>query len=292
MSEHDGPASTDPADEVEALAAEAASLGEQERWDEARSLLADALERFPDAAPLLCWAGLAAQRLDEDGEAYELFRRCLAQDPQDPFVLAAAGSGVAAYDDPAAESALRLAALTAPDFAFARAAYGAYLAREGLFADAVRELEAARDLEPGAPGARTELAIAYLLGGRGAQGIDELEEALSASGGDSWVRGLLGMALVDAGRGEEGAEQLHAAAEERPEDVEVQLLAALAMAAQGWEDQAWQALARAEDMAAGADRELLGEVEERLEAGADAAERFLREDIGPSLLRERLLQRA
>ncbi|HWK89455.1 MAG TPA: tetratricopeptide repeat protein [Longimicrobium sp.] len=292
MSEHDGPTPAHAADEVEALAAEAASLGEQERWDEARSMLADALERFPDAAPLLCWAGLAAQRLGEDGEAYELFRRCLAQDPQDPFILAAAGSGVAGFDDPSAESALRLAALTSPNFAFARSAYGAYLAREGLFADAIRELEAARDLEPSDGTARTELAITYLLAGDRAKGLDELEEALSASGGDSWVRALLGMALVDAGRGEEGAEQLHAAAEERPEDVEVQLLAALAMAGQGWDDQAWQALARAQDMAADADHALIDEVEERLEAGTDAAERFLRDDIGPSLLRERLLQRA
>jgi hypothetical protein len=33
-------------------------------------------------------------------------------------------------------------------------------------------------------------------------------------------------------------------------------------------------------------------VEDRVEAGAEAAEEFLRLDFGPSLLRERLLQRA
>ena len=124
------------------------------------------------------------------------------------------------------------------------------------------------------------------------EGLDALEEALSRVPGDSWLRGLYGLALVDAGRGEEGAEQLHQAAEERDEDVEVQLIAALAMAAEGWEDPAWEALARAGQAADSSDRELIAEVEDRVEGGADAAGEFLRQDLGPSLLRERLLQRA
>lgn len=277
---------------IEGIVAQAQSLGEDDLWDQAHAVLTQALEEHGDDALLLCWAGLAAQRVGEEGEAYELFRRALALEPQDPFILASAGSGLSAVDDPEAERALRLAALTAPDFPFARAAYGSYLAREGLFDDAVAELEAARRLEPDDPSIHAELGMALLLAARTQEGLDALEEALSRAPGDSWLRGLFGLALVDAGRGEEGAEQLHQAAEERDEDVEVQLIAALAMAAEGWEDPAWEALARAGQAADSSDRELIAEVEDRVEAGAEAAGEFLRQDLGPSLLRERLLQRA
>ncbi|HEX2207224.1 MAG TPA: hypothetical protein VHG93_06040, partial [Longimicrobium sp.] len=241
---------------------------------------------------LLTWTGLAAQRVGEEGEAFEMFRRALGMEPQDPFVLASARSALAALDDPEAERAMRLAALTAPGFPFARAAYGAYLAREGLFEDAIAELTAARDLAPEDGSVHAELGMALLLARRTDEGLDALEEALSRVPGDAWLRGVFGLALVDAGRGEEGAEQLHQAAQEREEDVEVQLIAALAMAAEGWQDPAWEALARAGQAADSSDRELIAEVEDRVEAGAESAEEFLRQDLGPSLLRERLLQRA
>lgn len=280
------------AGEVDALLAEASSLGEQERWDEAYEMLSDAVERHPESPLLLCWAGIAAQRLGNESETYELFRRTLALEPMDPFVLAVAGSGLATLDDPAAEGALRTAALTAPDFPFARMSYGAYLAREGLFDDAVAELEAARRLAPDDPAVHTELGVAFLLARRVDEGLDALEEALSHSPGDDWLRALFGLALVDAGRGEQGAEQLHQAAGERVDDVEVQLIAALAMAAQGWEDPAWEAFARAESMADSSDREMLSSVEDALSGGADDAEDFLRTELAPVLLRERLLQRA
>ena len=293
MSE-DGLPESDEAREaaIEGIVAQAQSLAEDELWDQAHEVLAQALDEYGDDALLLCWAGLAAQRVGEEGEAYELFRRALAMDPQDPFILASAGSGLSALDDPEAERALRLAALTSPDFAFARMSYGAYLAREGLFDEAVAELEAARRLAPDDATVHTELGMALLLAARTQEGLDALEEALSRAPGDSWLRGLFGLALVDAGRGEEGAEQLHQAAEERDDDVEVQLIAALAMAAEGWEDPAWEALARAGQAADSSDRGLISEVEDRVEAGADAAGEFLRLDFGPSLLRERLLQRA
>jgi protein O-GlcNAc transferase len=271
--------------------AEAQGLGDQERWQEARELLATTLEEQGEDALLLTWLGLAAERLGEDGEAYERFRHALSLDPQDPFVLAAAGSGIANLDDPAAEPALRLAALTAPGFPFARAAYGAYLAREGMIDEAVTELEAARRLAPDDPGPRTELGIALLLAGRREEGVAMLEEALGHASDDSWLRALLGVALALGERGEEGAELLHQAAGEREEDVEVQLLAALAMAAEGWEDPAWEAVARAEAWADGSDRETIAEVEECLGLGPEAAADLLRADLGPSLLRERLRQR-
>jgi Flp pilus assembly protein TadD len=278
-------------DTAEALVAEAESLGEQDRWHEAHQLLADELESHAEDPRVLCWLGIAAQRLDEEGEAYDMFRRALALQPEDPFVLAVAGTAVAALDDPAGEGALRMAALTAPDFPFARQAYGAYLAREGLFDEALVELEAARRLAPDDAAIHMELGIALLLARKTREGLDALEEALSFAPDDSWLRALFGLALADAGRGEESAEQLHQAAGERPEDVEVQLLAALAMGAQGWEDPAWEAFARAEGAADSADGALLAEVEDRLTAGPDEAEQFLRVDLGPTLLRERLTQR-
>lgn len=289
MSEHGFGGAGD--DTAEALVAEASTLGEQDRWYEAHELLAGELEHHAEDPRVLCWLGIAAQRLGEEGEAFDMFRRALAQQPEDPFILAVAGSAVAALDDPAGEGALRLAALTAPDFPLARQAYGAYLAREGLFDEALVELHAARKLTPEDAAVHADLGIALLLARRTSEGLDALEEALSHAPDDSWLRGLFGLALADAGRGEEAAEQLHQAANERAEDVEVQLLAALAMGAQGWEDPAWEAFARAEGAADSSDRELLAEVEDRLSAGADEAEEFLRMDLGPTLLRERLLQR-
>lgn len=275
---------------VEELVSEAESLGADERWDEALELLLEALPENADNALLLCWLGIASERLGSEGEAYEYFRRCLAQQPTDPFVLAAAGVGVSTFDDPEAEPALRLAALTAPDFPFARSAYGAYLAREGLFEQALVELRAARDLAPDDAAVRAELGMALLLSGSPADAADELEEALSHAE-DSWLRGVFALALLEAGRSEEGAEELHRSAEERPDDLEIQLLSALASAAQGWDDHAWAAVARAEAVAEALDADLVREVEEAVEEGQDAAGAFLREQLGPTLLRERLSQR-
>jgi tetratricopeptide (TPR) repeat protein len=281
----------DTADEVEELISEAESLGADDRWDEAQGLLLNALETHPDDALLLCWAGIASERMGSDGEAYELFRRSLAQQPTDPFILAAAGTGIAVFDDPDAESALRLAAITAPDFPLARSAYGSYLAREGLFEQALVELRAARDLAPDDGHIRAELGLAALLARRSEEGLGELEEALSHLEDDSWLRGVFGLALLEGGQAEEGAEQLFRAVQERPEDMELQLLGALAFAEQGWEDEAWNAVARAEASAEALDRDVIREVEEAVEAGPEEAGSFLREQLGPSLLRERLSQR-
>jgi Flp pilus assembly protein TadD len=272
------------------VVAEAESLGAEDRWEEARELLLDALPDHASDALLLCWLGIACERLGDEGEAYEFFRRSLAQQPTDPFVLAAAGTGVSMYDDPEAEGALRLAAITAPRFPFARSAYGAYLAREGLFDEALAELTAARELAPDDAAIRAELGVTMLLAGRTEGGVAELEEALSWAE-EPWLRGLYGLALLETERREEGAEQLHRASTERPEDVEIHLLSALASAAEGWEDEAWAAVARAEIAAESLDADLIREVEEAVEGGPEAARDFLREQLGPSLLRERLHQR-
>ena len=276
----------------DAVAAEAQALGAEERWDEARSMLLEALEDAPDSALLLCWAGIACQRLGEDGQAYEHFRQSLARSPVDPFVLATAGSGVAAFDDPDAEPALRAAAVMSPDLAYARAAYGAYLAREGLFAQAIEELGAARMLAPDDPDAALDLAIARLQAGEREAGIAGLEDVLSLRPDDSWTRGVLGLAQAAAGRGEEAAEILHEVSMERPEDVELLLAAALAAAAEGWDDEAHRALAAAEAAAEPMDADLLESTQEAVDGGAEEADALLRDELAPAVLRERLSQRA
>jgi Flp pilus assembly protein TadD len=280
----------DPFD-PEAVAAEAQQLGAEGRWEEARNMLTEALEAREGDALLLAWAGIASQRLGEDGQAYELFRQALATGPEDPFVLAAAGTGVAAFDDPDAEAALRAAAIMAPDFAFARASYGAYLAREGMFADAVRELEAAFRLAPDDADIALDLAVAHLRSGESGRGVAALEEALALRPDDSWARGLLGLALATTGQGEEAAEILHQVSMERPEDVEIQVAAGLAAAAQGWDAEAQRALAAAEAAAEVVDADLIEEAQDAVDEDADAAEELLVQGVAPSLLRERLAQR-
>src|SRR4051812_28837221 len=275
---------------VDALVAEAESLGAEERWDQAYELLVEALPDHPHDALLLCWLGIAAERAGGEGESYDYFRRCLAEQPSDPFVLAAAGTGVGRYDDPDAEPALRLAAVTAPQLPFVRWAYGAYLAREGLFEDALRELRAASELDPDDAGIRAELGVALLLAGQTDAGIAELADALGRAD-EPWLRGLFGLALLEAGRSEEGAEHLYLSSRERLDDLEIHLLSALASAAEGWEDEAWAAVARAGDVAEALDSALLHEVEEAVEDGPEAARDFLREQLGPTLLRDRLHQR-
>jgi Flp pilus assembly protein TadD len=275
---------------VDDIVAEAQALGGEDRWDDARELLLEALSENENDATLLCWLGIASERLGEDSQAYEFFRLSLAQNPVDPFVLAAAGSGVSMYDDPEAERALRLAALTAPDFPFARSAYGAYLAREGMFDDALKELTAARDLAPEDGAIRAELGVAMLLAGKTEGGITELEEALGHLD-ESWLRGVYALALLETSRAEEGAEILVQVSRDRLDDLEIHLLSALASAAEGWEDEAWGAIARAEDSAEALDADLIEEVEEAVNDGPEAARDFLREQLGPTLLRDRLQQR-
>lgn len=275
---------------VEDIVAEAQGMGADDRWDDALALMLEALPDHEDDALLLCWLGIASERMGEDSQAYEFFRLALAQQPLDPFILAAAGTGVSMNDDPEAERALRLAALTAPDFAFARSAYGSYLAREGMFDDALKELTAARDLAPDDGAIRAELGVAMLLAGKTEGGVAELEEALGHAD-ESWLRGVYALALLETPRTEEGAEILVEVSRERLDDLELHLLSALASAAEGWEDEAWVAIARAEDSAEALDADLIREVEEAVGDGPEASRDFLREQLGPTLLRERLRQR-
>src|SRR5690606_35253376 len=166
-----------------------------------------------------------------DGVAYEYFKRCVAAEPVDPKLLALAGAGLAAFDDPDAESTLRAAALTGPELALTRLQYGAYLAREGMFVEALEQLEAASRIEPDDPVVHGELGIAHALKGDLESAVTSMEHALALADDDSWTRLLLGLVLNELNRREESAEHLTRAAIERPQDAEAQILASLAAAA-------------------------------------------------------------
>ena len=276
--------------DVEAVLREALELGEEGRWEEMAKLLSDALDRQEDDPFLLCWLGVAEGELGNDGAAYEAFRRCVEQDPADPHVLALSGAGLAQFDDPDAETALRAAALSAPDLPLARLNYGAYLARAGVHDEALDQLRAARDLTPDDPVVRAELAAAHVLRSVPEDSLPEFEEALALAPDDSWTRLLYGLVLAELERHEPAAEELVRAAREREDDAEAILIGALAAAGQRWDDAAEDLLARAEYAVEGADIKMLEEVETAVRAGPEAALRVLRSSVGPSALRERLQQ--
>jgi protein O-GlcNAc transferase len=276
--------------DVEEILKEAMQLGEEQRFEEMARLLAGALQDEPDEPYLLGWLGVAERELGNDGAAYEYFKRCVAEEPLDPQLLALAGAGLAAFDDPDAEATLRAAALTGPELALTRLQYGAYLAREGMFVEALEQLEAAAQIEPDDPVVHGELGIAHALKGDYESAVRSMERALELAEDDSWTRVLLGLINAEMRRVEESAEHLLRAAAERPHDAETQLLAALAAAAAGWDDAAQDALARAEFAEEGADPALQSEVEERITGGAQRAAAFLHDTVGPSVLHERLSQ--
>ena len=277
------------ADVTEILSA-ALQLGEEERWAEMAEALNVALRDVPDDPYVLCWLGVAERELGRDGVAYEYFKRCWQEDPLDPELLAMVGSGLAAFDDPEAEAALRAAALTGPDVPIARLQYGAYLARNGMFDQALDNLRAAAELDREDPAIQGELGIAYALKGDFATAATAMETALEMEPEDSWTRVLLGLVNLENGDIEAGAEQLVRAAEERGYDAEAQVLAALSAAGAGWEDAALQTLARVELAGEDVDQELIEEARERIEDGAEAARAFLIETAAPLALRERLTQ--
>jgi predicted Zn-dependent protease len=270
---------------------QASQLAAEGLWLDAFDLLREEEERNPEDPTLLCMLGVVAGEAEVEALAYDYFRRCLAQQPEDPELLIRAGQGLARLDDPDAEVALRLAAVTAPGHLPARLAYGSYLAGEGLFDLALEELEAAAALEPENADVAGERARVYLLAGRLGEGVDAIENAMGLAPHDSDLRLLHAVALLRSEQAQEAAEELHRSAAEFPEDGELSLLAALACAAQGWEDEAWDALARAEVGEAAPEPVLLEEAEAALEAGPEAAAALLEEQLVPAALRDRLLRR-
>lgn len=276
--------------DTEALLRDALALGDEGRFPEMVDLLEVALRDAEDDAYLLGWLGVAYRELGEDGIAYEYFKRCIAEEPADPQLLALAGAGLAAFDDPDAESVLRAAAVTGPDLADTRLQYGAYLAREGMFDEALEHLRAGARLAPDDPTMHSELGIALALKGDFSAAAESIGEALSLAPDDSWSRVLLGLIEVELENLDTAAELLIEASKERPEDGEAQILAALAAAAAGWDDAAQDAIARAGYAVEPVDRELLGDVDDRIALGAEPARALLVETVAPASLHDRLTQ--
>lgn len=276
--------------DVSEILKQALQLGEEERWSEMADALNLALSDVPDDPYVLCWLGVAERELGRDGVAYEYFKRAWEEEPLDPELLAMVGAGLAAFDDPEAEAALRAAALTGPDVPIARLQYGAYLARTGLHDQALDNLRAAAELDPEDPAIQGELGIAYALMNDFRQAATAMETALELAPDDSWTRVLLGLIQLENRELELAAEQLVRAADERPEDAEAQVIAALAAAAAGWEDAAHQTIARVEYSAETYDQELLDEARDRVDDGPTESLEFLTETVAPVALRERLTQ--
>jgi tetratricopeptide (TPR) repeat protein len=267
------------------------SLGAEGAWDAAAELLRDHLEEFDEDPAVHCWLGVAERELGMEGVAYERFRRALALGPEDPYVLSTAGNGIAAFDDPDAEQALRTAALLAPGVAVTRLLYGAYLAREGLAGDALVELRAARDIDPDDPQIAYELGIACAYSQDWDGAADALSDAVRLDPEEGWNRVVLGLVLLEGDRLEEATGELVSGARILEDDVEAQLVASLAASATGLEDTAWEMLERARLNALDADMVLVTGVEDRLDAGHEAAQEMLTEELGPDLLRSRMSER-
>jgi tetratricopeptide (TPR) repeat protein len=277
--------------ELEQLLHRALDLGDEGDWEGTADLLREHLADFDGEPAVHCWLGVAERELGLDGIAYERFKRALALGPEDPHILATAGNGIAAFDDPEAEHALRTAALTAPGLAVARLLYGAFLAREGFLEDARRELDAARALAPEDAQIAYEQGVARYLGGDVDGATDAVGDAVALAPDDGWARVVFGLLLLESGRPDESAGELAEGARIVPEDVEAQAVAALSACVIGADDLAWEMLERARVRAVSGDQDLVEAVEERLEAGPDAARRFLGDELGPDMLRERTRQR-
>ena len=280
-----------PSPEVADLLERMLGMAEEGEWDAVAEGLRDALETHPEDPYVLCWLGMAERELGLEGIAYERFRRCLDQEPNDPVLLATAGNALAAFDDPAAEAALRTAALLGPDLAQARWMYGAYLTREGMLEEGLAELRAAEVLTPEDSVVHTEKGVALAMLERMDQAALAFGRAVELEPEDGWSLVLLGLMRIETDDLDDAVPPLDEGARLRPDDLDAQLLAALAHAATGRDDRALEMLERGRLHAEGVDARLVLEAEERIEAGPEAALRFLREAVAPSSLRERLMER-
>lgn len=277
--------------DAEELLGRAHTLADEGDWQGMADTLREHLADFDEDPAVHCWLGVAERELGLSGIAYERFKRALALDPTDPHVLAVAGNGIAAFDDPDAERALRIAALTAPNVALARLLYGAYLSREGFVEQGLEELRAARDLEPDDPQIAYELGVAHALSGRWEEAADAMGDAVRMDPEDGWVRVVFGLVLLEAARAEEAAGELISGARLAEEDIEAQLAAALVAAAIGQDGVAYEMLERARLRAEEPDLAFVAAVEDRVDSGPEASRVFLHEDVAPDLLRGRLQER-
>jgi tetratricopeptide (TPR) repeat protein len=287
--EEAGESGPDPA--VHELLERAHELGDEGDFQAMAERLREGLRDHPGDPYLLCWLGVAERELGLPGLAYERFRACLEARPSDPHLLATAGNGIAAFDDPDALGALRTAALLGPDLPVTRWLYGAYLIREGMSEEGLAELRAAKELDPDDAGIRYELGVGLALSGARAQAVDELYRSVELDAGDGWAHVVLGLLLADEERPEEAAGVLEEGARLRPDDIEAQLVAGLAAGAVGRDATAFEMVERARQWAEGGDRALVDEVEGRIDEGAEESGAWLAEQIGPAALRDRMMTR-
>lgn len=274
--------------DLEQLLDRALSLADEGDWEGMAELLREHLEAYEDEAAVHCWLGVAERELGLEGIGYERFRRALALNPEDPYILATAGNGVAAFDDPDAELALRTASVMAPDVAVARLLYGAYLSREGLVKEGLAELDAARALDPDDAQIAYEQGVGRYLAGDADGAVDAVGDATRLAPDDGWSRVVLGLMLLEAGRLDEAVTDLLEGATLRPDDLEAQLSAALAACAAGSEDAAWEMLERGRLNAEEDDLALVTAVEDRLDSGPESARALLMDEVVPDVLRRRL----
>ncbi len=277
--------------DAEELLQQTLEKGEEGDWEGMARDLLEHLEAAPGDPAILCWLGVAERELGLPGSAYDRFREALAQDPEDPFVLATVGNGLAQFDDPDAEAALRSASVLAPDLPLARWLYGAYLSREGLHEDAMRELRAASELAPDDPVVAYEVGVALALGGEMEQAADALTRSVDLDPGEGWSQVVLGLVEAEMDQMTEATRDLSEGARLCPQDVEAQFLAALSAASTGSEDLAYEMMERGRLSALPSDLPLLEILEDRLEEGADSARTLLRQELLPGVLRERLMNR-
>lgn len=277
--------------DLDEILARALSLGEEGRWQEAAEGLREVLPQYGEDAALHCWLGVAERELGMDGIAYERFKTALGLQPEDPMILALAGSGVAAFDDPDAETALRAASILGPQMAEARWRYGAYLSREGMLEEALKELAVALELAPDEAVIQLEMGVAMALNGDLDGAADHFGTAVTLVPQDGWPRILLGLAEVERGQFPEADAELEAGARLRPEDAEAQFLAALAAAVNGREGVAYEMVERGRMVSDEQDLPLAAEVEDRIDDGPEAAEEMLVGEMSPGAFRDRLMAR-
>jgi len=269
----------------------ALDLGDEGDWEGMADRVSVLLDDNPEDATLLCWLGVAEHGMGLETSAYDRFKACLSLDPTDPHILATAGVGLARYDDPDAESALRNAAVVGPQVVQTRVAYGGYLAREGMIPEAMEHLDAALALAPDDPEVLTERGVALALGGRHDEAAESFHGAWELEQGDGWARALAGLAELEAGRFEEAVGDLLAAAALSPDDAQIAMTAALAASAIGDDDLAYEALETARMRSEGLDAHEVAEAEDLIGEGAEASRRFLTQEYVPGLYRRRLMER-
>lgn len=282
---------TEPIDEGAAQPlAQILALAEEGAWHEVADRLRGMLEDGPDDGTVLTWLGVAELELGLEGVAYERFRRALEGEPTDPTVLATAGAALARLDDPAAEGALRSAALLGPDVAAARLHYGAYLTREGMFEDALAELTAALTLEPNDAVVQRELGTLFGFTNRPDQAVEAYEAAIRTDPQDAQAHLLLGLTLLEQGSSDAASGALAAGARYAGHDVAAQLVAALAAQQVGAPDRAAEYLERARLVASSDELEAVLDVEDALSGEPEDGEELLL-DLAAAELRRRRAER-